>query len=1101
MKLPEGFSVELIAAEPDVVNPVAMTIDERGRYWIAESLEYPRRQPGPGKDRIRILEDSDGDGAVDKTSVFLDGLNIPSGIAVGFGGVWIANAPDLLFVQDTNGDGVADQQEVVVTGFGRDDTHELPNSLTWGPDGWLYGLNGVFNPSHITYGPQNPNFREGQKPWDFTCAMFRIHPKTREFQVFCEGTSNPWGIAFNHEGEAFVSACVIDHLWHLTQTGYYHRQGGPYPPFTWKIESIVDYRHQKAAYCGIHWYDSDAYPESFRKRLYMGNIHGSCINRDRIEPHGATWKGAPEEDLLSANDAWFMPVVQKTGPDGCLCILDWYDRYHCYQDANRDPGGIDRLRGRLYRIRYKNTPRAGIFNLAEASSDQLADMLADGNGYRRDTAQRILTERLATEKNTALCDKLETLVRSASSSETRLRALGVLIGSALLPEMLHLDLLNDPDHVLRAWAVRAAGDLPELSPALAAQVAIRHSDPHPAVRLQTAITAARKPQLPVISILVSVLAQAETDPLTPRIVWQNLHPLLENNTPEFIAEVERSGADRGTYPQPVLDLLPRTADRLLSAQKSNAQHIAGLVAILLKQPTTAVAADQCLQLLTSRVLSGEIRGDALAALRSQLEQPLKNATDVSAVELGTALQLPDAVSAARQLLNSNAPEPLRIRMLQALLTAEWPEAPAAAEALLKQTDSPETQRRVLQTLGRSSSEAAWSVALRALNQLPDDVRPVAVELLTDRKDSAIALMQLVRDQKLPPAAINANQAAKMSRIRSRELRELVQKYWGTVRSERDPARQELIARMRNELRTAAGDPHAGKLVFNRVCAQCHKMYGTGADVGPDITRNGRASFEQILSNVFDPSLVIGSAYQAQTVVTSSGRVVTGLLVEDSPQRVVLKVQGDKQEIIPRAEVEEQKTSPLSLMPEGLEKQLQTQELHDLFAWLTLDRPPEDPQARFLPGSRIEPAESTQAAEFPSLVEQLLPGFQLPASGEAGVAVIANYHGRPALRTHPVSRTQPAVLKARLLLPTAEKIRLVISVASHDQGDWQLAVSINGQNKYQTNVRHNAGKVVWRDVDVDVSSLAGQEIDVELANRANDWSNEFAFWNGVQILAE
>jgi putative membrane-bound dehydrogenase-like protein len=374
MVVPEGFNVELVASEPDIVNPVAMTIDERGRFWITESFEYPRRDAGPGKDRVKILEDTDADGTADKFTVFMEGLNIPSGIAVGHGGVWVANAPDILFVQDTDGDGKADTSEVVVTGFGRDDTHELPNSLTWGPDGWLYGLNGVFNRSVVTYGPQNPNYKDGQKPWDFTCAMFRIHPKTREFQIFCEGTSNPWGIAFNNEGDAFVSACVIDHLWHLTETGYYHRQGGPYPPYTWKIESIVSHKHQKAAYCGIHWYDSDAYPESYRRKLYMGNIHGSCINADRLERFQSTYKAFPEEDLLSANDAWFMPVVQKTGPDGCLYILDWYDRYHCYQDANRDPAGIDRFKGRLYRLRYQDTPRAKLekYGAAERSGPDRA---------------------------------------------------------------------------------------------------------------------------------------------------------------------------------------------------------------------------------------------------------------------------------------------------------------------------------------------------------------------------------------------------------------------------------------------------------------------------------------------------------------------------------------------------------------------------------------------------------------------------------------------------------------------------------------------------------------------------------------------------------
>lgn len=238
MTVPEGFVVDVVAAEPDLVNPVAMAIDERGRFWVTESVEYPRHEPGPGRDRVKILEDTDGDGRADKFTVFLDGLNIPSGVQVGFGGVWIVNAPDLLFVPDADRDGVPDgPAQVVVTGFGRTDTHELPNSLTWGPDGWLYGLNGVFNHSHVKYHPDNPNFAKAEAEkhpgWPITCAMFRIHPRTREFQVFCEGTSNPWGIAFNDEGDAFVSACVIDHLWHLVETGYYHRQGGPYPPHTW----------------------------------------------------------------------------------------------------------------------------------------------------------------------------------------------------------------------------------------------------------------------------------------------------------------------------------------------------------------------------------------------------------------------------------------------------------------------------------------------------------------------------------------------------------------------------------------------------------------------------------------------------------------------------------------------------------------------------------------------------------------------------------------------------------------------------------------------------------------------------------------------------
>jgi glucose/arabinose dehydrogenase len=260
MTVPEGFSVELVAAEPNIVNPTAMTFDERGRVWIAESLEYPRKSAGPGRDRIKILEDTDGDGKMDKFTIFAEGLNIPSGIAVGHGGVWVANSPDILFYKIGADGKAAGKPEVVVTGFGRTDTHELPNSLTWGPDGWLYGLNGVFNHSHV---------KQRGKDFVFTCVLFRIHPKTREFQLFCEGTSNPWGIAWDNEGSAFVSACVIDHLWHLTETGYYHRQGGPYPPFTWQLGSIVKHRHQKAAYCGLHFFDSDAYPPEYLEMVLL----------------------------------------------------------------------------------------------------------------------------------------------------------------------------------------------------------------------------------------------------------------------------------------------------------------------------------------------------------------------------------------------------------------------------------------------------------------------------------------------------------------------------------------------------------------------------------------------------------------------------------------------------------------------------------------------------------------------------------------------------------------------------------------------------------------------------------------------------------------
>ena len=1111
MVVPEGFSVELVASEPDIVNPVSMTIDERGRFWITESFEYPRREAGPGKDRVKILEDTDGDGKADKFSVFMEGLNIPSGIAVGHGGVWIANSPDILFVQDTDRDGNADTSEVVVTGFGRDDTHELPNSLTWGPDGWLYGLNGVFNPAHVTYGPKNPNFKEDQTPWHFTCAMFRIHPKTREFQVFCEGTSNPWGIAFNDEGDAFISACVIDHLWHLTETGYYHRQGGPYPPFTWKIESIVGHKHQKAAYCGIHWYDSDAYPEQYRKKLYMGNIHGSCINADRIERFKSTYKASPEEDLLSANDAWFMPVVQKTGPDGCLYILDWYDRYHCYQDANRDPAGIDRLKGRLYRLRYRATPRAKPEDMATLSDDELIARLISANGYQRDIAQRLLTERLLSDSvspddRARLKDRLVIAFLFGGTVEAYGRAFGVLVGANAVSEEMMTDYLESRDGSLLARTVRAAGDLQSLSEQVSKMIFDLRNDPSPQVRLQVAIAAAKQESIPTIPTLVAVLAQAGDDPLVPRIVWQNLHPLLETQTAEFVSEIDRLVSPK---PTAVLDLLPRAADRILSTAKPDTGAVAHMVTLLLKSEITDDAADRCLQLLTARVRSGEITGDALLNVRTQLNASLQSAmkpniprpSTLSAVELAASLKADDAIRTAHEIFSETHDEGVQLRIVNALVTAGEESALSLAASILTSSKTADVRRKAIQTVGRVGTKAATEFLLQQLLQLPADVQPAVVEALTDREDSAIELLGLVRDAKIQASLINANQANKLLSLKSKPLADLVTKHWGVVRTERDPARIELISRMRNELRTSEGDPVAGRVVFKKVCGQCHKMYGEGAEVGPDITRNGRASFEQLLSNVFDPSLVIGVSYQGTTVVTNEGRVISGLLAEDSPQRVVLKVQGDKQEIIARTDIDEVVPSKLSLMPEGLEKQIQPQEMRDLFAYITLDRPPEEAEARLLIGSRIVPGESDKADEFPALIEQLLPGYLTSRSGEGGIAILEGYHDRPALRTHPVSRTEPTVLTTSTTLPTAAAVKLRLSVAAHEQGDWQLVVNVNGETRHQSIVKRNGRNVEWRDITVDLSNLAGQPVAIELLNKANDWTNEFAFWNAAEIVAE
>jgi putative membrane-bound dehydrogenase-like protein len=951
MQVPPGFSVELVACEPDLVNPVAMTFDERGRIWVTESLEYPRRSAGVGKDRVKVLEDTDADGKVDKVTVVIEGLNIPSGIAVGHGGVWVANSPDILFYPYLDAAKLKlGKPWVVVTGFGRDDTHELPNSLTWGPDGWLYGLNGVFNQSHV---------KQNGKEWRFTCALFRIHPRTKEFQVFCEGTSNPWGIAFDKEGSAFVSACVIDHLWHLVETGYYHRQGGPYPPYTWKIESIVKHKHQKAAYCGIHWFDSDAYPPEYREKLYMGNIHGNCINSDELTRDGSTYFGKPRPDFLTANDAWFMPVVQKTGPDGCLYVLDWYDRYHCYQDANRDPAGIDRLKGRLYRVRYKDTPRAKAFDLTKETDEQLIERLHSPNVFYRDLAQRVLLERLTNAKAIGrrpvsegelkgIYVQLDNIIADHKLPlRLRMPALWVELASGRLGK----DLFAHPEPAYRAWAVRTVGNQGAQAPdAHRDIVAGLAKDLSPDVRLQVAIAAHKLTGLDPVPLLVEIAATCGDDKLIPHIVWQNLHPLLDEHGAEFF----RLAAKHDVKAAPGLAaILPRALDRTLASKKLDGDSLAGIVVALAESGDRRIG-EQALTLLAQKIQTGELAGARLSALRSKLTPILGKLAaggNLDAAFLAASLKDPAGIETARKLFaETKQPESVRLKALTALVAADDPSVLQGVPALLASKTSPQFRGQVLAALGKLDEPKVAVIVLGQYPKMEPELQPRAIDLLTERPAWSKRLLGEIAAKKIAPSALNVNQVRKLLASRDKELVKQVTSVWGTLREDRNPEREKVVGEVRGRLRRTPGDPMRGVAVFKKICAQCHKMYGEGVDVGPDITANGRSDFEQLLSNVFDPSLVIGAGYHGTTVVTDAGQVINGLVVENSPQRVVLKVQGGEIKTIPRDSIEQITTGKVSMMPEGLERQMQPQEIADLFAYITLDRPPTDPAARRIPGA-------------------------------------------------------------------------------------------------------------------------------------------------------
>ena len=453
-------------------------------------------------------------------------------------------------------------------------------------------------------------------------------------------------------------------------------------------------------------------------------------------------------------------------------------------------------------------------------------------------------------------------------------------------------------------------------------------------------------------------SRAGDDKVLPAIVWQNLHPLLEEGSNDLIVLVEKMDPKDARN---LSALLPRVIDRMLGSKKPDPDGICRLIAFLSEagdgHPQCCC---QCLAALSSKVQTGEVTGPQQAVfkekLRPVLSKVLAGKPDgplyLDAALLAAALQESAGIEAARKLLSTKErPEAIRLRRL-----APWwrHRDPSLLDLVVAQladsrAGSVPFRGQVIAALANFNHPRVGEMVLSEYPKMEPDLQPKAIELLTQRVVWAKPLLTEIARKKIAANALNVNQVKKLLALKDKELTKQVTAVWGSLREDRSPEREKWSARcaiFSGRRRAIPG----GMAVFKNLCGQCHKMHGEGQEVGPDITANGRSDFDQLLSNVFDPSLVIGAGYLATTVATKKGQVITGLVVEDNAQRVVLKLQGGKLETIARGDIDEMAASKVSLMPEGLEKQLKPQEIADLFAFLCLDKPPSDPAAKRIPGS-------------------------------------------------------------------------------------------------------------------------------------------------------
>lgn len=938
MKVAPEFEVKLFAGEPQLVNPIAFTIDEKGRIWVVECFEYPRRTP-KGKaprDRIVILEDTDGDGACDKRTVFAEGKDFPvseerakaglgafdlaSGIEVGNGGVYVGAPPYLWFIENKNDK--PGKFERVLSGFGSEDTHETLNTFQWGPDGWLYGLHGVFTQSTV-------------KPLDgpetrMNAAVWRFHPKTKKFEIFAEGTSNPWGLDWrNTDGQFILACCVIPHLYHMVPGGIYKRQAGAsFNPYSYGyINEICDHtfhRESGWAHAGLISLDVPHMPEKYRNSVIFGSIHGCSIKQNILKPNGSSFTASRGEDFLVSGDKNFRPINLKWGPNGDIYLIDWHDQNPCHQTK---PDDWDYERGRVYRIQLKGTQPKKAIDLGAMNDERLP--LDATDPYTRRTVLRLTFERFYDKP----VPPINTPKLTTWTDFQMFHALGTIVP--------YQDGHTTADaHTAKAWQVRLTSQVTLTNKDFDRLVTLANDSPSREVRRELASAAIRLADKHRVGELVMALAshaEDANDPLIPHLLWVAWEK-------EMMKPKENGGFIGDLRPAILMDFVIREA------------------------PKNALVRDHLLGKMIRRIVAADATGGA--KLATQIVAELKDtnsrekALDGLVIALaGQTVDVPDEWEALQQAL---AKEPRLVGLANKLAvnfrdpkavvramdvlrdTTQTDEARSEAVrqlALLKPADMDRTFLSVLRQgfplpvkveaargLGAVNKPQLPGELLRDWDKYPQPLRSELVGVLASRKEWSKDLLKALDAKTIDRTLVTDNTITRIQTFNDRELNQLIEKAWGRTR----PTPKELdtlIAKMRGELAAGPASFARGKAVFEAQCAKCHKFDGHGSEVGPALDGAGR-DIEYILGNVIDPNRVIGAPYFQRIAKTIDGRAEQGLLAAEDDTSLTLKVENGVLKKFLKKDLDgDVKVIEKSMMPEGLTAGMTTQDFRDLVRYV------------------------------------------------------------------------------------------------------------------------------------------------------------------------
>lgn len=933
--LPPGFVATLFAGEPDVVQPIAFTFDDRGRLWVVENHSYPGWK-SEGKDRVLILEDADGDGRFDRRTLFWDRGSNLSGIEWGHGGVWLCSTPNLVFVPDADKDDRPDGPPVVkLDGWDPTARHNVTSSLAWGPDGWLYGCNGILSNSKVAR-PGTPD----EQRTAINCGVWRYHPRRETFEAVAHGTTNPWGLDFDELGQTFITNCVIEHLWHAVPGGRFQRMfGQDFDPHSYGLmSSCVDHIHwaggpwQEArggdrhdaqggghAHVGAMIYLGDNWPAEYRGRLFTCNVHGNRVNQDLLERKGSGYVAHHGPDFLLAGDPWFRGMTVKYGPDGGVYVSDWSDTGECHNYEV-----VDRSNGRLYKITY-GRPKPWKLDLQSSSDTELVALQWHANDWVVQHARRLLAERRAAGKlGPATCDALNKMLDSALTAEKRLRALWALHAIDAADEALLVRLMRDPHDAVRGWAVRLAVEGKSVSPTVQAALEKLALDPFSSwVRLALASSLQRLPLEARREIATRLTRHAEdaSDGNLSLMVWYAVEPLVAVD-PAWAMELARNA------PNPLLR--QHIARRL--AEPADSERLAALVQLLLTadQPLTAAT------LLGMHTALQARRQVAMPKGWESVYDRLAASQDPEIRKRAMLLALVFGDQHARNMLrdlvaDSQADPTARVQAIEALVQAKAPDLAPLLHGLL---DSEPVRVAALRALAAIDHDGTPAAILERYGRLDAASRQEALATLSARARFAVALVDAIEAGTVPRPDVSAFHIQQLQNLKSEDLQKRLASVWGVARPTAAD-RVALIAQFKQQLtpdKLAQADVGHGRAVFARTCAACHTLFDAGGKIGPELTGAQRSNLDYVLSNALDPSAVVARDYQMTLVQTSDGRVLSGIIKREDD--FSLEVQSATElVVVPKGEIESRQSTSSSMMPEGLLLSLSSDEVRDLVAYL------------------------------------------------------------------------------------------------------------------------------------------------------------------------